>query len=927
VIQIKNGKNSTGIEFTGRNRITIKNKILVSTKLMILQYLLIITGVYGTLFSFISGLEISVNKPLLFAAIIVVAFVFYILFRIPVAMKFGIPLIILIYLYAGYEFFAEIVNGFYYLENYIIAKLNNYFNLSILKYLVGAYDSREVVTIFLIFVVPIICFLACAVIVRNTMRVAFIFTTMPLVLFSFIVGYIPESLPFAAYLIGIICLVGMGTTMKEKHRILSRKNLREVNKIGDRLLEQNFKYIIGFKIGALLSCILLLLLLTASLIISPIYPKQADNIKALKKDFQTKIVELSTSETYHYFDTIQVFDFNLMPGNANAGGLSNGQLESKGEVSFNYNTALRVDAPDVGTSIYLKGYAGSIYEDNRWKELSTMEQDAYKKLSKEWNGTSFQIGDQSGYLLSLIQSLSNEVYTDLNFSFGQVKVDSINADPNYVYIPYFSLFGQESSLNLNREDYITSKKKQKTYTFGYFNTFSNLYDFNENADYVNCLNVYQDKWSYTNEEKEVLIKLKEYHTFEAAYRKYVNNTYLQVPSHGLEQLKSEFSNKGIAYYKTQYSNQALSTLISDVRNRIQKDTVYSLNPGTIPQGKDYIQYFLYDNKKGYCSHYASTAAMIFRIMGVPARYVEGYIIKTDNINKGKEDGSQTMVYRMDGDLNTKTITSKAMDIKDANAHAWVEIYVDGLGWVPVEMTPSSAIEANYAQDNPAGKPIQSEEDKSSGKENTASAENDGETEDKQTEDKQSEDNQTDKDNVSKDTKELNKDKNRLDKNKTSKPLNPENTEGYTFYLKKAGRVTFWSIILFLGILIGILLRFIFIMSKRKNLRNKPMNHDKKVLFCYQEMNKILEYNRINLDHQKLYRESALEAEKAWQSLEPGSFQKFIDIALKAKFSKDLITTTELNEAEEFYKKVIGKLYENKTPFERLYLKFIKIFHI
>ena len=58
---------------------------------------------------------------------------------------------------------------------------------------------------------------------------------------------------------------------------------------------------------------------------------------------------------------------------------------------------------------------------------------------------------------------------------------------------------------------------------------------------------------------------------------------------------------------------------------------------------------------------------MFRYYGIPSRYVEGYLITPEDI-KDKKAGD-------------------TVEISGKNGHAWTEIYIDGLGWVPVEMTP------------------------------------------------------------------------------------------------------------------------------------------------------------------------------------------------------------------------------------------------
>lgn len=88
----------------------------------------------------------------------------------------------------------------------------------------------------------------------------------------------------------------------------------------------------------------------------------------------------------------------------------------------------------------------------------------------------------------------------------------------------------------------------------------------------------------------------------------------------------------------------------------------------IPKGRDPIEYFLNESHQGYCVHFASAAALMLQRLGIPARYCTGYIVKRSafqHVSRG--------VYEA--------------EVLDRNAHAWVEIYMPGYGWIPYEMTP------------------------------------------------------------------------------------------------------------------------------------------------------------------------------------------------------------------------------------------------
>lgn len=90
---------------------------------------------------------------------------------------------------------------------------------------------------------------------------------------------------------------------------------------------------------------------------------------------------------------------------------------------------------------------------------------------------------------------------------------------------------------------------------------------------------------------------------------------------------------------------------------------YSLEPPATPPGRDFVDFFLFDLRRGYCSYYSSAMAVMLRAVGIPSRLVEGYAV---NLAPGRETA----------------------DITNANAHAWAEAYFPGYGWVPFEPTPS-----------------------------------------------------------------------------------------------------------------------------------------------------------------------------------------------------------------------------------------------
>ena len=122
---------------------------------------------------------------------------------------------------------------------------------------------------------------------------------------------------------------------------------------------------------------------------------------------------------------------------------------------------------------------------------------------------------------------------------------------------------------------------------------------------------------------------------------------------------------------------------------------YTIRPGATPGNDDFVNFFLTENRKGYCAHFASTAVLTFRALGIPARYCEGYavsysqVLSRGELVEGTEDDYDKF-YSGYSALGRTAVVS--VNATDANAHAWVEIYVDGKGWMVAEVTPSSSID-------------------------------------------------------------------------------------------------------------------------------------------------------------------------------------------------------------------------------------------
>ncbi|MDE6750961.1 MAG: transglutaminase-like domain-containing protein [Lachnospiraceae bacterium] len=161
--------------------------------------------------------------------------------------------------------------------------------------------------------------------------------------------------------------------------------------------------------------------------------------------------------------------------------------------------------------------------------------------------------------------------------------------------------------------------------------------------------------------------------------------WLSVPQENVEVISTFVSEAGLSsfYGDTDGAVMALTEYY-------QENIPYTLKPGMTPYRKDFVNYFLAENKRGYCAHFASAATLIFRYLGIPARYIEGYAIDPSDIaGRGEilSDKEYSQYYDGYSPLQTNAVVS--VDATDANAHAWVEVYDSKVGWIVADVTPIS----------------------------------------------------------------------------------------------------------------------------------------------------------------------------------------------------------------------------------------------
>lgn len=331
------------------------------------------------------------------------------------------------------------------------------------------------------------------------------------------------------------------------------------------------------------------------------------------------------------------------------GGIAFGDLTNSGNISFSGkdDLAIYINKFDEVKKLYLKGYVATDYENGKWVNH---DDDYY----------SGYISDDFYYLQTLSSQLIkdnvyNSVLSEIMYNTKEIEIKYINANRTIIYQPYFNKgiegFGYTNDLMIRNKEDVDS------YSFTYIDYFS--------QNMLNCLsncNIDPNGIYYDNTELNKT---------ENKYISYVYELYTKVPN-DFSEMESECNNYMSAVDR---EHADVNKIISDVRQYFKDNYSYSINPGSAPIGEDPVKYFLEKMDRGYCMHFASAGTLIFRAMGIPARYVEGYVISNNN--------DVTPYYVKD----SQGIERKQINISDKFAHAWVEIYINGVGWYPVELTP------------------------------------------------------------------------------------------------------------------------------------------------------------------------------------------------------------------------------------------------
>lgn len=297
-------------------------------------------------------------------------------------------------------------------------------------------------------------------------------------------------------------------------------------------------------------------------------------------------------------------------------------------------------------SLYLRGFVGSEYYADGWKAASNVSlsdgADLFYWLHKEGFYGQTQLANAAILLDSeLAEDDAIEVF-----------VRHLGENRKYVYTPYELLWSE--LLNPAAIGDVNLKSKSLTGA----DSYSLVVIPNQVKRYNALLSMLK-----TVEQDAVSNELSTYLVNESHYNSFVYDHFLSISEETTEMLAGLLGSVNFG------GNPHLD--YGEAKQRILEffDAGITYRETTPPrlQGTDFLKEFLNINQCGYDVHYATAAVMMMRYFGIPARYVEGYLITPADAEAAEAD----VPFTLSGD----------------RAHAWCEIYQDGIGWVPFEVTP------------------------------------------------------------------------------------------------------------------------------------------------------------------------------------------------------------------------------------------------
>lgn len=593
---------------------------------LIIKYMLSLLGCLGSVFSFLSCFDIFVSSTAIVISAVISCAIFTFVLNMREKLS-GIASVSAsaVFLLLTYIFRDEICGGIANTVNIYFARIREAFRAEPVIPLIEPELAELHSTFFFVFFTVLLCLLTAYLTSRSCFAAGISFPILLLPIAALMFGLEPNYLAFTAVI--AVCAAALAFEISSSEKISAAKCSSAI-------------FYSGFT-SAVIAALCFGGIILAVKLFGYERPESIDNIydnvtgHIENGDIQEAISEIVTV---------------TIKKTGSGGAINHGKLGEFGDISFDGETVLQVTIPKSDETVYLRGFVGSVYTGKSWEKLPNSKLRELNTITESFtlDGLSPLLLDS--YNLKYSRDVSSHSSALPQYSFA---IKNISASRDYLYMPY-NLVPESVSRYAIQND--------SSFSGGENPYIGQYYD---PVNHYNYQNLFRKRWSVPSAIA----------ADEAVYRQFVYENYMEIPSSfNAEEI---FGERYYQYITAEEFMTGKSTLdeitvfnrkLYYIKNWLKNNCEYSLSAGKLPAGQDFVNYFL-DNKKGSCSHFASAAAIMCRYAGIPARYVEGYIIKPKDFPTGTQMGQSVTV-----------------DISDTRGHAWVEIYIDGFGWYPVEFT-------------------------------------------------------------------------------------------------------------------------------------------------------------------------------------------------------------------------------------------------
>ena len=643
----------TGIIISEQLNYTDTNKIQFILTNALLNFL-IVTGCF---LSFLSAFEVQYSTFILLAAGAVIALFTAFLYYNNWLKFFGYIISLVGFVYGIVNLRFLIKGGFGYISNHTMKIMETNLNLQLEReYSTYGFEENISVTICMIFIFFAFMLLLNMAITESKGFVLTFLFTFPIVQIGIYFNRYINIIYFAEYFVGLLALFFLKNTnhyhmeTKKKKGFLRKKRKNKVV----------YDYVIDGKFTLSFSIALLVLIMCITTVFG-FFVKQKrfhlntplDSMKENTRDFTQRLVLVGF--------------WGMMNRNGSAGGVAMNKMGQSRYVSLDYETDLVVNTmfENYQGAVYFKSFNGTNYSDGLWQNLS----DSKQKNTLE----SYELDLENA---AQITNDLTEYYEIDRYVGSEKKIEITNIDATSIY-PYYPYNTEHYFDKINDDEYKDGLPRGSRQTLYYFPLLYNdsVDEFQEKIKAEND-NAYEEaRQKQDEDELEVLDR-------EKRYSEYVRDTYMNVPKMNEDVID--------AFCKKYNLTKDTEHIVERLQEIFEEDYEYTLMPGITPDSKEFVNYFLDEQKKGYCVYFATASTLIFRHLGIPARYTGGYVYTYDDFRSGEQIDLDTVDVKewvTDYSEQKYPYGLQKYNIDDSSAHAWVEIYIDGYGWIPVDTTP------------------------------------------------------------------------------------------------------------------------------------------------------------------------------------------------------------------------------------------------